>query len=110
MAAKYWSEDEARRALGKLDASGLTVAEHARRSGIAEKRFRYWRRRLAGHLEPATPLFVPVRISGGAASASALEEEAPALEVLVGGRIVRVPVGFDSATLTQLMTVLERSC
>ena len=47
MAARYWSEEEARRALGKLEASGLTVAEHARRSGIAEKRFRYWRRRFA---------------------------------------------------------------
>lgn len=109
MAARYWSEDEARRALGKLEASGLTVAEHARRSGIAEKRFRYWRRRLARPLE-SEPVFVPVLISGGAASASAPAPTAPALEVLVGDRVVRVPVGFDSATLTQLMAVLERAC
>src|SRR5688500_18167489 len=106
MAPKYWSEDEARRALGKLEASGLTVAEHVRRSGIAEKRFRYWRRRLASRLEPG-PEFVPVRISG---STSAIEPEPPALRVLVGGRGVRVPVGFDSGTLAQLVAVLERAC
>ena len=105
MAARYWSEEEARRALGKLEASGLTVAEHARRSGIAEKRFRYWRRRLAGQLETVTPAFVPVRIKVPAASLT-LAAATPPIEVAVGDLVVRVPVGFDAETLARIVGVL----
>lgn len=108
MAVKYWSEVEARRAVGKLEASGLKVAEYARRSGLGEKRLRYWRLRLAG--QPVTPVFLPVRITSSEVRASASGLEAASLEVLVSGRVVRVPAGFDPATLTQLMAVLERAC
>jgi hypothetical protein len=48
-----------------------------------------------------TPVFVPVRLAPPALAA---------LEVVVGdGRVVRVPAGFDAATLRQLLAVLDEA-
>ena len=51
------------------------------------------------------PLFVPLAV---ASSPAALACPAAALElVLAAGHVVRVPAGFDAATLRQLLAVLE---
>jgi len=44
---------------------------------------------------------VPVHVEGQTAPAATLEV------VLEGGRTIRVPAGFNSATLKQLLAVLE---
>lgn len=107
MSADYWTEDEARRVLGQLDASGLTAAEFGRRRGIAEKRLRWWRRRL-GSPSPSSGLaMVPVRIKPPAASPG---EAAVPIEVVVGDAVVRVPIGFDAVTLTRVVDVLRSPC
>jgi hypothetical protein len=50
--------------------------------------------------EPDAPAFVPVQVVAA--------DMPSTLEVVLGsGRVVRVPVGFDAATLTSLLAVLE---
>ena len=117
----YW-----RRVLRQWRRSGQKVRAYCLEHGLSEPSFYAWRRtiqernrragprprrgrRQAGdgqktvdHRVAGTgvPAFVPVTI---AASASCLE-------VVVGdGRVVRVPEGFDAATLRQLLAVLEKS-
>jgi hypothetical protein len=111
MAADYWTEDEARRVLGQLDASGLTAAEFGRRSGIAEKRLRWWRKRLGNRSRSRAEALamVPVRIKVAAARSSAAPS-APPIEVEVGDLIVRVPAGFDAEMLAHLVGVLRQAC
>ena len=50
-----------------------------------------------------TPIFVPVRVTSPSVSAAAA-----ALEVVLrDGRVLRVPAGFDAATLRLLLAVLN---
>jgi transposase-like protein len=112
--------------LRQWQGSGLSIRAFCRKHNLAEPSFYAWRRTLAER-DPAAhpalaepdpahqaqrqrtpsdrrehaqipPLFVPLRV---AASASVLEV------VLSQGRVVRVPAGFDPATLRQLLAVLE---
>ena len=106
MSAAYWRKDEARRVLAKLAASGLTAAEFARRAGIAEKRLRYWRKQLSA----PKPSLAMVRVGLRAAPEEARSSRSPALEVVTGHRVVRVPAGFDAETLGRLLAVLDASC
>jgi transposase-like protein len=104
--------------LRQWQGSGLSIRAFCRKHNLAEPSFYAWRRTLAER-DPAarpvqqptpsrrreqgrvSPLFVPLRVT---ASASVLE-------VVLGGRVVRVPAGFDPATLRQLLAVLEeRPC
>jgi hypothetical protein len=111
MAADYWTEDEARRVLGQLETSGLTLAEFGRRTGIAEKRMRWWRKRLGKRSRSCAKALamVPVRIKVPAAPSSAAPA-APPIEVVVGDLVVRIPVGFDAETLARLVGVLRPAC
>jgi hypothetical protein len=109
MSADYWTEDEARRALKELDASGLTVAAFGRRTGIAEKRLRWWRKRLASTPAARSTTLVPVRVKPAPAAASTTAT-APPLEVVLSDLVVRVPVGFDAETLARVLDVLDPGC
>jgi transposase-like protein len=82
--------------------SGLTVRAFCARHGLAQPSFYVWRRKLAQR-DAAYPAFVPVQVVGqtSVASSAALEV------VLEGGRTIRVPAGFNAATLRQLLAVLE---
>jgi hypothetical protein len=81
--------------------------------GLAEASFYSWRRLIAERdherrstrpARPERPLFVPLNV----APATPKAVSAPALLELVlsSGQVVRVPAGFDSATLRQLLAVL----
>ena len=113
--------------------SGLTVRAFCAQHGLSEPSFYYWQRTIARrdhqtsgsppparppHPSPTTrtrsaarrpesplPLFVPLGVTAGPLTASAGRGT---LEVVLGlGRVVRVPPGFDAATLRQLLAVLE---
>jgi hypothetical protein len=111
---RFW-----RRVLRQWRRSGLTIRAFCMEHGLAEPSFYAWRRIIAERDQQADRqanrdrrsrpsrrrcpagapvLFVPVRV---AASASLLEV------VLGSGRVVRVPAGFDAATLRLLLVVLE---
>jgi hypothetical protein len=115
---RFW-----RRVLREWQRSGLTIRDYCAAQGLSEPSFYAWRRAIqerkrqvarasrdgAGPVSRGNaagvrrgpsdgqPTFVPVSIVASA----------PALEV-VGrdGCVIRVPVGFDAATLRQLLAVL----
>jgi transposase-like protein len=111
---RFW-----RQALRQWQRSGLTVRAYCGDHGVSEPSFYAWRRIIAerdrqrvqrrsgrpgdGGQGDGQPVFVPVRVG---------PEARAALEVVLDrGRVVRVPPGFDAATLRQLLALLEEpSC
>ena|SRR5271165_124300 len=103
--------------------SGQSVHVFCARHGLAVPSFYSWRRTLGereqerrqprpagvhtprpkhhdGNSADGRPVFVPVRVLAAAA----------ALEVVLSrGRVLRVPAGFDAATLRQLLAILEET-
>ena len=93
--------------------SQLSVREYCRRRGLSEPSFYAWRHVLlqrgllangpAPQAEPAptTPAFLRVSVKADVPLSPAIEL------VLATGRILRIPAGFDAATLRQLLRLLE---
>ena len=99
-------ERQWRRWIGEWQASGLSVRAFCQRRGLTIASFYAWRRVLQRR-DAERAAFVPVQVV-----ADAVPTQTSALEVvLTDGRTVRVPPGFDAATLRQLLAVLEeRPC
>jgi hypothetical protein len=95
-------EQQWRRRLKEWQASGLSVRAFCKLRHLSQPSFYAWRRELAER-DALRPAFVPVQVVGDESDgASDLLEL-----VLAGGRRVRVPAGFDAATLRRLLAVLE---
>ncbi|QRN96995.1 transposase [Archangium violaceum] len=110
-ASNYWTEAEAQAVLEACEASGLSVAEFARRHGLGAQRLRWWKKRRAEETGPSLS-FVPVRV---AATPSREAREAPAgpasMEVVLDrGRRIRVEPGFDAGEVARLVRALEEAC
>jgi hypothetical protein len=93
--------------------SGLTAAEFASETGINAHSLSWWKWRLGTEGQPDAPRRRPRR-KAQPRPLTFVELAAPvrseALEVvLASGRCIRVPVGFDTATLERLLGVLEPS-
>jgi hypothetical protein len=118
-------EDCWRRLLRLWRRSGLTIREFCAEHALSEPSFFAWRRTLverdqqrvcrdtlkvSGDHEPRRQAdersaFVPLRVVATTAARTAFEV------VLKDGRVVRVPVGFEAASLRQLLAILEeRPC
>jgi transposase len=93
-------EQQWRRWLREWQSSGLSVRAFCERHHLSEPRFYAWRGKLAKR-DAQRPAFVPVQVVADEALTTTLEL------VLAGGRKLRVPAGFDAATLRQLLAVLE---
>lgn len=82
--------------------SGLTAAEFGQREGLRPRTLTWWSSELRrSPLALAKPPVVEVMVARKDPAASSLEV------VLANGVRVTVPIGFDEATLTRLLTVLE---
>lgn len=109
----YW-----RGVLDRWRASGVPKTRFSRREGISPDVLGWWqaqilkrdrareRRTVAaapavGSLTQA-PAFVPVRVAPASSPSSGA-----ALEVLAGGRVIRVRPGFDAPTLVRVLETLE---
>jgi hypothetical protein len=95
-------EQQWRQRLARWRRSQLSVAAFCQREGLDPGHFYRWRQRLAAR-DTQEPAWVPVEVlaepTGSADSV---------LEVLLaGGQRLRVPRGFDPATLRQVLAVLE---
>ncbi len=102
-----YKERQWRRWIRQWQTSGLSVTAFCARFGLATANFYAWRR-LLQRRDATTAAFVPVRVV-----ADTPQAPTGALEVLLpDGHSVRVPPGFDAATLRQLLAVLreERPC
>lgn len=129
---RFW-----RQAVREWRRSGQRIRAFCRARGLSEPSFHAWRRTLAERDQAANKVrqaarltskrrnqeqngvvgrdFVPVQIVASTAAAvapSAAPTSSSGIEIVVGaGRVVRVAVGFDAATLQRLLAVLEdRSC
>ena len=95
--------------IARWESSGLSRDDFAAREGITGKKLVRWRWNLR-QLQSAAPAPVPqtaltfVRLETSTPSISAMPLEV----VLSSGRTVRVPVDFDEATLSRIVTLLER--
>src|SRR3954470_15657808 len=93
-----------RKRLARWKVNGLTVREFCDREGVTPTAFAHWRKEIAARdarrAGTAEALFVPVCV--------ALE---PLEVALAGGRVVRVPSGFDPSHLRAVVAALEgRAC
>lgn len=98
------TRDKWREHIEQWTSSGLTAAQYSERAGVNPRTLAYWKWRLGrdgrasfGSSSAAVAAVVQVR---------APEERWFELE-LSGGRRLRVPASFDSATLRRLIGVLE---
>ena len=101
--------EEVRQLVSAFQTSGLGASEFCRRHGLALSTLRrnLQRQRLA-HARPATGVrFVAVKVNGAAAPAEKASPPAALEVVLAGGRRIAVGLGFDAATLRQLVHALE---
>src|SRR5262245_227628 len=91
-----------RKRLARWKASGLKVGAFCEREGVTPTAFAHWRKEIAARdarrAKTADPVFVPVQVLPGPIT----------LDVaLPGGRVVRVPPGFDPNHLRAVIAALE---
>lgn len=100
----------------RLRDSGLSVKQFASETGVNAHTLSWWRYQLGAQAKkqearPSSPKRRQAR-SPKASSMTFVElattTSTPLAVVLAGGREIRVPVGFDAATLERLLAVLER--
>jgi hypothetical protein len=97
-------EQHWRRLIQLWKISGLTVRAFCARHHITRPSFYAWRREL--QQRDAATGFVPVRVETN--DQLARVTSIPTIEVVLdGGQCIRVTPGFDSATLRQLLAVLQ---
>ena len=109
-ASNYWSEAEAQAVLEAWEASGLSVAEFARRHGLGPQRLRWWKKRRAEEAGPELS-FIPVHVAAPPSSEAQQAPGTASMEVLLArGRRIRVEPGFDAHALGRLVRALEEAC
>src|SRR5262245_50424422 len=92
---RRWRAEDARAVLARLDSSGLSVPEFAARENLEPQRLYRWRAQL-GAAGANGPAFIEIK------------RAAMTIEVVLRcGLVVRVPEGFDEATLRRLVALLE---
>ena len=103
-----------RRLLRLWQGSGRTIRAFCAQQRVSEASFFAWRRTIAQRDQrqaaqaQAAATFVPLRVIATSTAAPARSFEV----VLNADRVVRVPAGFDPASLRQLLAILteERPC
>jgi transposase-like protein len=94
---RQWTEQQARKALEELAASGESAAAFARHSGISPRRLAYWRKRLA---ESGKTAFVAVALPAATS--------ARWIEVAAGGVVVRIREDLDVGQVARLVEAIGR--
>ena len=122
VAKRYWREADAKIVINAWRTSGLTIAGFARKHGCSTERIGRWAAHIAtrdGAAMGSMPARTPLQSAAPEPAPPGLRfielvrpasAPAPVIEVAVGRAVVRVPAGFDTATLQQIVAVLEASC
>ncbi len=98
---RRWTMAEARATLAALAASGLSLADFARREGLSPERLYRWRRTLAADGRRAASRAEVIEIRPRRAE--------PVEIVLASGRVLRVSETIDVSALARLVAALERA-
>ena len=99
--------EEAEQLAAEYEASGLSQVEFCQQQGLSVATLARYRRRRARE-EMAGDGWVAVEVSSEYPAPGSMVSSGLAV-ALSGGRRIEVGRGFDSATLVQLLGVLERS-
>jgi hypothetical protein len=113
-AARAQRETHWRRLIDRWRASGQPKSAFCEREGVSDAAMHWWMRQLERRdgrgrskasapapRKPAKPKFVPLRVVTSSSSGT------QPFELVVAGKVVRVPQGFDPETLRQLIAALE---
>lgn len=107
VASRYWREDLARELLAAQAASGMSLQAFAKKHGLMPERLRRWKRKLEPQAGTEGDIdFLPVHVVGTPAVVEQ-HRDASFIEVVAGGRVVRVGPNFCEATLLRLLQLLE---
>jgi hypothetical protein len=93
------SEHEWHRHFDGWRESGLSQSAYCREQNISFHRFRYWRSKLELPKGSGEIVRVPLQVNAPRRS----------LELVCGQYTIRVPEGFDEATLKRLLGLVEKS-
>jgi hypothetical protein len=99
------SREEVAQLVAEFEASELSRREFSRQRGIAVTTLDYYRQRMRQQrVEPGKRRWVEVKLSGKGSVGGGTGLTV----VLSGGRRIEVEAGFDTTTLEQLVSVLDR--
>ena len=101
------SRAEAEQLVAGFEASGLSRVEYCRKQGLGLATLDRYRKRPARGSPAPGNRWVAVEVSGTGPTAESRGSSGLAV-ALPGGRRIEVGRGFDSRTLGQLLSVLER--
>lgn len=112
-----WSDEEKDRIVAESYSGELSVSAVARRHGLSPGQLFTWRRQVRSQAkQEAPPMFVPAVIDRAAELPPPLRKTTTrssrsiaAIELEVGGAIVRIASGTDSATIAAVIQALKAS-
>ncbi|WP_137156759.1 transposase [Rhizobium sp. FKL33] len=112
-----WSDEEKDQIVAESYSGEMSVSAVARRHGLSPGQLFTWRRQVRKQAEPAVPpMFVPAVIDRAVEPPpprrKTITRQAPsiaAIELEVGGAIVRIAPGTDSATIAAVIQALKAS-
>ena len=104
---RRWTADQKARIVAESHADGETVSAVARRHGLTPQQLFGWRREARQQAADAGDgiAFAPVIVE--APSPCAGDPGVAAIEIVIGGAVVRVPPGADVATLQTVLCALK---
>ena len=109
---RRWTDDEKGEIVAEAVVPGAVVSEVARRHDLTPQHLFSWiKAAKAGRFAlPARdePDFVPVVMGAPAAAPTSPLEEPPAIEVVIGAIVVRVPSGADAKTIDAVLRAAKR--
>jgi transposase-like protein len=100
------SRAEVEQVAGEYEASGLSRVEFCRKHGLSLATLARYRKRAQSKAAPGNR-WVAVEVAGASSTLESRWNSGLAV-ALPGGRRIEVGCGFDSHTLVQLLSVLER--
>jgi len=107
VANRYWREELARELLDAQAASGMSLEAFSKRHALMPERLRRWKRKLEPRDDGTGVVqFLPVHVVE-AQQTEGSRQNAALIEVVAGGRVVRVGPGFCEDTLLRLVRLLE---
>lgn len=110
-----WSDEEKDQILAESYSGEMSVSAVARRHGLSPGQLFTWRRQVREQREPTVPpLFVPAVIDRAAEPPPSRRKTTTkqavaiaAIELEIGGAIVRIASGTDSATIAAVIQALK---
>lgn len=107
---RKWSDDDKAKVVAETLEPGAVVAEVARRWQICPQQVFTWRREMRAGIAASLD-FVPVVVEATAKPKPGVTPSCgtPAIEVKLGGAVLRIAAGTDEALLTMVLRAIRAS-